>query len=200
MGTSNFYNKNASKYFAVLMDSEQPVLDDEGNETEETEIHTVEDYEVDDFIEYIHEKLTESKFENWIPTKLIWEKDSNRNFEGRILGELSEEKKYGDVWAKVEIEVIMRNGYYEGANLDWNIKFLLDGNEVDEDCIREDFVWNSDLNTGLATMVAQKAEKWMSNKRGELISEIERIFTEISEPLVKVATFSNGETIYSKAN
>lgn len=199
MGTNNFYNRNASKVYAVLMDKEQNVLDDEGNETEETEEVPVEDYDIKFFDEYLQEKIGQSKFESWIPKSTTWEEDSNRNFEGRVMGELSIDKNYGDVEIKVEIQAICRNGYYEGANLDWNLNFYVDGNSSELDEIKEDFIYNSYLNAGLKSIISAHAEKWASQAEDELVSEMERIFTEVSMPLIKVAQFSNGEAIYKKA-
>jgi len=199
MGTNNFYNRNASKVFAVLMNKEQFVLDENGEETEETEEVPVEDYDIEFFDEYLQEKLSESKFETWIPTKTTWEEDSNRNFEGRILGELSIVKNYGDVEIKVEIQAICRAGYYEGANLDWELKYYIDGNNVDMEYIEEEFIYQSGMNAGLKAIQSKKAYKWLETQ-GELITEeMERIFTEVSMPLIKVAQFSNGEAIYEKA-
>jgi len=202
MGTSNFYNKNASKVFAVLMDYEQFKTDENGNETEETETVSAQEWDLDNFLSFFAEKLNESKFNPCVPKTPMWEPNSNRNFEGVILGELSSRKTYGGLEIKVEIQAIKRNGYYEGANLDWNCLIKIDGYEMDGYEFKEEFVDKAEtyynMKGGLAKIIAPKAYKWALKTKDTLIDEIERIFTEISTPLVRVATFSNGETIYQQ--
>jgi hypothetical protein len=59
LGTSNFHRVNARNVYAVLMDYEQPVLDDDGEETDELEMRSVDDFEIDDFVENIFQHLKE---------------------------------------------------------------------------------------------------------------------------------------------
>jgi len=197
MGTSNFYNKNASKVFAVLMNYETPILDDDGNETEETETVSPEDFECDDLIEDVQNHLKESKFYSWIPSKPVW--DNDRNYSGRKIGSLSVGKQYGGVSIDIGIEAILRSAYYEGANLDWELIITIDGADTDFEDFLQDFSYASEMSVGLCTIVSRKALKWAEKMQNELIKEIEKIYTEISMPLQVMARFSNGETMYTKA-
>jgi hypothetical protein len=186
MGTGNFWNKNASKVFAVLMSYESPVLDDEGNETEETEMVQCEDFEYDDLIDEIKEALKASKFNPWVPAKPVW--DNERQFCGRTIGELSKEEFFGDVSISVTIECVLRSAYYEGANLDWNMSVSIDDYKMDYDDIddfKDSFINGySDMNKGLRTMLAPKdlyfnqyaikysckIQQWRNNLRKSIIS------------------------------
>ena len=197
MGTSNFYNRNASKVFAVLMNYETPILNEEGEETGETETTSPESWECEMLIEDVQNHLKESKFYSYIPKEPIW--DRERNYEGRTIGSLSIEKEYGGVNIEVEINAILRSAYYEGANLDWDCVIKLNGAETDSNEFSVDFGYTSDLSAGLNAIIAPKALKWAEKMQNELIEEMERIFTEVSMPLNVVARFSNGETMYEKA-
>jgi hypothetical protein len=200
MGTSNFYNKNASKTFAVLMGYEQPIIDEDGNETDQTEWRSPDEWDYDDFISNIQSTLKESPY-YWRPE--IGNNSHNlRSFEGRILGSYIEGKTLLNVSLEVQITCILRSGYYEGANLDWEITYYIDGYEHDDidNAIEEwEYQANKDFNIGLCRIHKAKAEEYLNQTRDKLIEHVEKVYTEASMPLRVVARFSNGETMYERA-
>lgn len=204
MGTSNFHYKNASRVYAVLMNYEDEILDENNEPTGETETRYPEEYEADDlkdFIENEIEDLENGFYYNWV-------KDSNelRSFPSSYLGSIGSCKSYGDIDIDVYIHAFIRSGYYEGACLDWTLQVGINGNGEyidDEDIqyaandIREHA--SSYMSKGLRTIIASKAEKWIRSEADRLSGIMENIFSRNSDvEMRKVATFSNGETIYEK--
>lgn len=204
MGTSNFHYKNASRVYAVLMNYEDDILDENGEPTGETETKYREDFEVDelkDFIKNEIEDLEDGSYYNQV-------RDSNelRSYPSSYLGSLRTYKAYGDIGVEVYIHAFLRSGYYEGACLDWTLQVDINGNEYigDEDIpyaiedIREHNT-STYMSKGLRAIIANKAEKWIRSEADRLSGIMENIFSRNSDmELAKVATFSNGETIYKK--
>jgi len=75
-------------------------------------------------------------------------------------------------WENTEIFITLENGYYEGAMIDIN-KDELEG---------------------------YKLTQTMKNKIVSYIKRIEKVLEKHTLPLVRVATFSNGEAIYERAS
>lgn len=199
MGTSNFLNRNARRIYAVLMDSEEAILDDEGNETDETEYRSADEWEYEDLKDNLINEFKVSSFKFHEGGVLT---DNNRNFHGTLLGKLSSYKDYLGVEVGIEIKAIIRSGYYEGANLDWELEYSLDGYDADEIeyAIAEwEYQANKEFNLGLVKMNSKNVEAWITTEQEKLIEEVERIFAaNCGIKLQKVATFSNGETIYKE--
>lgn len=200
MGTSNFYYKNASKVYAICMNSEQPKLDDDGNETEEMETVYAEQEDYNDTRDYVAEKMKEVEGYNFSTLSGSPNNDL-RSFEGSLIGQWSIDKTYGDVNVEVIIVACSRAGYYEGACLDWYIDTYICGYEND-DINADDFEHYSDkMNAGMAKIIAPKANKWIETMKDKMAADLEKVFAECCGiELEVVATFSNGETIYKKAS
>ena len=170
MGTSNFYNKNASRIFACEIE---------------------EEWKYEDLIDnLIWELETIKDFQSEIEDK--WETNGLRSFPGRILGGfkrwfICNEYEYG-----VEIDAIVRSGYYSGVNLDYDIGITEDGYDFDP----ENSYDIEDLNEkhGSTNDVLERITKLKT----DMIEEIEKVFKENSTPLIVAARFSNGETIYEE--
>jgi hypothetical protein len=204
MGTSNFHNVNASKVFAVLMNYEAPRLDDFGNETEDTEYHTPECYEIEDFMDNLREQAealsVESNFKYYKKLEME-DPHSLRSYGSTPLFQLYHSKDFGDVNVQVNINCVARHAYYDGASLDWYVTCTMaNETELIDDMDYEINEWMSDMNAGLRKIQARNAEAWATSIKDTLIETVEKIFTENSMPLVVTARFSNGETHYSKAN
>ena len=222
MGASNFARGNTSKVFAVLMDTEETFKEcsecghkhydyeyslDTLNECEngcegatfeeQTNYVSPDEYEYEDFKEYLRETAQEEAKE----LKTIWYKeesgsDNDRNYCATNLFSYSTSKMFGDIEIEVRIIGQIVSAYYEGASLDFVVEF--NGEENEE----PDFYWdfdNSDMNRGLQVLQNRNAVKWAEKTKTELIELIEEVFTKVSQPLNVVASFSNGETIYQKA-
>lgn len=218
MGTSNFYNKNASRIFVCLESKELEYsecencgrfYEGEDDYVPEGEMcscglkelveHGVETYspelwDIEDFYSNVRDYGIAKSTKLKLDYRKLSEVDNNRNFCGTKLFELSKSKTYGDVDITVNIYCIIRSGYYEAANLDWKLYY----NEVETLDLEWDFEKSDDLNAGLKVILRSKAESWAKTTGELLVKTMEEIFGEVSQPYKKIATFSNGETIYEK--
>ena len=201
MSTGNFYSKNASKIYAVLMDYERPKLDDDGNETDETETVGCEDFEIEDLTDEMDELFTELAAKKKYHFSEDGKTREDSRDDGIILGDISKSKSFGDVEVDVIIQMIMRSGHYEGACLDWNCTIRVNDEEADDiDFDFEKFFeYYSEMPKGMQVIQRRNAERFADHMKDELIGAVEGIFTKVSMPLVVTARFSNGETMYAKA-
>jgi hypothetical protein len=78
----------------------------------------------------------------------------------------------------VYVTPVIRSGYYEGANLDWHVRYYVNGSED------ESYESHPRIQTLVDTYV----------------DYIEKIYSQYSQPLGVTARFSNGETIYHPIN
>jgi hypothetical protein len=204
MGTSNFHNVNAYNIYAVLMNYEQEILDDDGNETEETETIAPDSWDVDSFIEDIRLQAEALAIKSNIKYyKELEMKDPHalQSYGSTELFQLYQSKDFGDVNVQVNINCVARHAYYEGASLDWYVTCTMaNETELIDDMDYEINEWMSYMNAGLRKIQARNAEKWVNSIKDSLISTVEKIFTEHSMPLAVTARFSNGETHYAKIN
>lgn len=202
MGTSNFYYRNASKVFAIGLDYETNVIDEDGNETDEMKTVSCESYEYDEQIENVKYHLEENKGKFSYSECETKSQSDNRNFEASFIASLSTNKSFGDVNVEVEINCFSRSGYYEGACLDWELNINVDGTTEDDvegiqSCFIDGYTY-SDMNAGLLKIQGKNAQKWANKIKNEIVEVVEKSFELSSTCFVRLATFSNGETIYQK--
>ena len=103
--------------------------------------------------------------------------DHDRSYPGNIISEI---RKSVGKWGII-FYIIIRSGYYSGVNLDWDCKVLDDIKDMDFDFNDKDL------------------PKTVQNKIESLKVKAEKVFTKFTTPLIRVATFSNGEAVYRKA-
>ena len=224
MGTSNFARGNTSKVFAVLMNTEETFKEcsecgqkhydfEYSSESfknltccegatfeEETEYRSAESYEYDDFKEYLKETAQEEiKNRKGIRYKEESGSDNDRNYCATDLFSFNTSKMFGDIEISVKVIGQIVSAYYEGASLDFAVEFNDEEYTNDEPDFEWLFEYQSDMNKGMQVLQNRNAIKWAEKAKTELIELIEEVFTKVSQPLNVVASFSNGETIYSKA-
>lgn len=176
MGASNFHFVNASRVFAIT-----------GIE---------EDFEWDDVKENINYKLEHCGY-NHISTSN--DPHELRSYPSANLTTIQKSFIFNGLSVTVEINTVMRSGYYEGACLDWHPEYEVEGYELDDyDDIALAFEYHN-FSEKRATYLAPMLKKRLLAIREELIAVVERIFAENSDQYNVVATFSNGETIYARA-
>ncbi len=127
-----------------------------------------------------------------------------RSYPSSCIGRLYSEKNYKDFSVGIELTAILRSGYYEGGNLDWQIEYDLNGDNGNDTIpeiqgLKDDIKYFRECTDGKAAQLAGFAIKWMKKETKRLIEALEGIYSDFSDPYVRVATFSNGETIYKKA-
>lgn len=182
MATANFYNKNASNIYAILPENEydNSIYDD------------VKDNISNDLVAYT--KNSEAY--------LVY---SNNYYEDASLIEVvSITNEIAGIPLFVDIEILMRSGYYKGANLDYEIKYSVGNVEFDD--LSEAFqayfdvaAWDFDMNKGLAKIQAKNAAKRLEAMSNELVENVEKILKENCTHILQVSMrFSNGETWYSE--
>ena len=219
MGTSNFSRlNNASKYYTVFMNVEEKYVEcDECNEkfyeyepeyeTAESEHYcgkcgsdviefkeedrSVESWEIDDWESYFRECLENVGGEH--------DKESG---EGRkYIGAFNFSKWYADVLVELKFHLYYDVGYYEGANLDYDV-LVYNGFEYSDEiensleCIFED---SDILLAGMQKIQSKNALKWIEKVKVETSEKIENLFSEVCDNRLElVGTFSNGESIYKE--
>jgi hypothetical protein len=200
MGTSNFHNVNARNVYAVLMNYEQPVLDDNGEETDVMAECVPEYWECEDFMNMLKEEAQELAPMLGIGCHHTCDNDPHelRSYSSIPLFQFYTNKKFGDVDVTVNINCVVRVAYYEGANLDWYITYDACGINMDEIDFLADMEWQSYMPAGMVKIQCKNAERWASETADYLIETVEEFYKKKSMPLTVTAQFSNGETIYSK--
>lgn len=162
MSTPNFYTKNVDTVYAVFPDEYSDIKDD--------------------YIIPIQDELFEldkryKKYDYYKDNSY----DGNRSYCGRFIGELRLNKqfKFEKELINISIKPLVRNGYYEGINFDYEIDIQDNyGGEYDEN----------------------ELPKYIQKEIGIMRKRIEKIFEKYCEDeLVCVAIFSNGEAIYQRA-
>jgi len=173
MGTSNFYNKNATRIYACEIEEEWDY--DFLVDNLKCELQTLKDFT--------------SEIEN------KWESNGLRSFPERIIGIFYREFLQGDYEYEVNLITIIRSGYYSGVNLDYDIELFANGNNFDLDDSYDMDELNELEGKDFAKVVLMKFD----DLKQQMIEEIEKVYEVFSTPLIVAARFSNGETIYEKA-
>jgi hypothetical protein len=154
MATSNFHNVNATNIFAVQLEDE---------------------YDYQDLVDNL-----ESEFGTNLDYSDYGKSDPNelRSFPSKSLGSFSNSVEIGDDEVEVYVTPVIRSGYYEGCNLDWHVRYYVNGYEDD----------TYETHPRIQTLV-------------EVYTNfIENVYEQYSQPLGVTARFSNGETIYHPIN
>lgn len=197
MGTSNFYWQNAKNCYAIIAED---YYNEDGEILDEYEEGCEVVDRTDDEIDYIEDRLKEDGWDRedkWLPggwdSKLIASRGSYK--------EVTEGT--GTVW--ITKEIILRCGYYEGANLDWDFKieYAWDYRRSEYDdltAMAEDITDDllSDWNEGLRVMNRAKIVRRVLAILEKTEEDCEKVCKSFTTPLRVSACFSNGETWYEK--
>lgn len=174
MSTQNFKYENVLitipdfKFDNRCMDEECPHYEEEGNHCEHVSDHydyDTEAYEI--YVQEVQEQLKKIGFEDCDSFK------NDRNYGGKIISSYCLLDKNDDVYKAVE--VVIRNGYYHGANIDYTIE---DSTES---------IYGSNDNTKIKTL---------DKKFDAKIVKLEKILQKNGTELTRVGVFSNGEAVY----
>lgn len=182
MSTGNFYNVNTKYIYAVIPE-------------DDCEYKFVEE-ELKEKLDALREDLQADEGREIART-------GNRNYPEKCVGRIELQKYIRDIDLRIEINVLLRSAYYEGANLDYNYRFCIDNEEYE--CISdacEEFIYkyvNAYKNEGMAKIQSKNAEKWLEKTLDKVTDKIEDIFKETCTHVLEVSSvFSNGETWYSE--
>jgi len=176
MATSNFHNENASAIFAVQLEHE---------------------FDYDDLVENLKSELNnDPDYVDYGKT----DKHELRSFPSRTLGSIRKYAQYKDFYVAVCVTPVIRSGYYDGVNLDWNVDYLINGDAQydNTDFYIDDIAHYGSMSKSKATKYAKLAEKKAEKIKNQIVEKVESIFSDYSEKYGVTAVFSNGETIYHK--
>ena len=176
MATSNFHNENASAIFAVQLEHE---------------------FDYDDLVDNLKSELNND------PDYVDYgkaDKNELRSFPSRTLGSIRKYVQYKDFYVEVCVTPVIRSGYYDGVNLDWNVDYLINGDAQydNTDFYIDDIAHYGSMSKSKATKYAKLAEKKAEKVKNQIVEKVESIFSDYSEKYGVTAVFSNGETIYHK--
>jgi hypothetical protein len=179
----------------------------------DTEYRSCEDFEYNDFVYDLRETAERKASKQVYKYQKEDASDRANSYCATDLFSLRTSKCYGDIAVELQITGQIVSGYYEGASLDYRLEVYNGGewSEVDKNFSAEDIVTDlfeasysdhsySSMGKGLRKILSKKASVWAERETSKMEALVEEIFTEVSQPLNVVATFSNGETIYEKAN
>jgi hypothetical protein len=174
MATSNFHNVNASAIFAVQLEDE---------------------WAYDDLVENLKSQLNNDP--NYVD---YGKSDPNelRSFPSRSLGSIRKYHEYKDFYVEVCVTPVIRSGYYDGVNLDWNVDYSINGDSYDIDELENGIGYNTALPISKIKAYSLLAEKKAEKLKNEIVEKVESIFSDYSDRYGVTAVFSNGETIYHK--
>jgi hypothetical protein len=176
MATSNFHNENASAIFAVQLEHE---------------------FDYDDLVENLKSELNnDPDYVDYGKT----DKNELRSFPSRTLGSIRKYVEYKDFYVEVCVTPVIRSGYYDGVNLDWNVDYLINGDAQydNTDFYIDDIAHYGSMSKSKAIKYAKLAEKKAEKVKNQIVEKVESIFADYSEKYGVTAVFSNGETIYHK--
>ena len=176
MATSNFHNENASAIFAVRLENE---------------------YDYEDLVCNLESELSNNPdYVDYGKT----DKHELRSFPSRTLGSIRKYAQYKDFYVEVCVTPVIRSGYYDGVNLDWNVDYLINGDAQydNTDFYIDDIAHYGSMSKSKATKYAKLAEKKAEKIKNQIVEKVESIFSDYSEKYGVTAVFSNGETIYHK--
>jgi hypothetical protein len=174
MATSNFHNVNASAIFAVRLEDE---------------------WAYDDLVENLTSELNnDADYVDYGKT----DKHELRSFPSRTLGSIRKYHQYKDFYVEVCVTPVIRSGYYEGVNLDWNVDYAINGDVYDMDELENGIGYNTALPISKIKAYSLLAEKKAEKLKNEIVEKVESIFSDYSDRYGVTAVFSNGETIYHK--
>lgn len=206
MGTSNFHNSQASRVFAVATSYE----DEETKEMVQNEMIW------DDTRDNVMYELLGIDKDKEIDWEFVRGNDVDieelRSFPATSIGQFYTGVHYGGMDYTITIIPKTVSGYYEGFNLDFDIRvdndqgygeIINDGIEegVSKDDIEymfEEYEHQEPYMKGILALHGSKLIEKMNAVIADGVQRLEKVFTNYSDPLVVVAQFSNGETIYER--
>ena len=176
MSTSNFHNVNASAIFAVPLEHE---------------------FDYEDLVDNLKSELSnDSDYVDYGKT----DPNELRSFPSRTLGSIRKYHQYKDFYVEVCVTPVIRSGYYQGCNLDWNVEYSINGDCTYDEPNFEvaDVEWYGKISKSKAVQYAKLADKKAEKLKNEIVEKLEALYNDYSDKYGVTAVFSNGETIYHK--
>lgn len=180
MSTPNFRNVNASRIYAT---------------------HN------EDYKNAYYNVMSDLESCGWYPIKEY--DSSNRYYGGRMFMQKDKEVSISRFSISVSVKAIIRNGYYDDSNFDWDIEIEGDGSydvsgeysfgEKDAANLIYDYQYGTYYTMGFCRMQARNLVNKVRCAISELSEELENVYASYTDQLVCVEIFSNGEAVYERA-
>lgn len=193
MGTSNFYSKD-ELFVAELNDEEDyDILTD--NICYRLDV-------LDDKISSKNKRIEFDIYGGDEPTMTHSGASIERNFSSVKCGQVTARSTFMGLELRMDLDILVRNGYYEHTNIDYVWNFSVDGIDFNEEDEGFEVLKYSDMShypEGLIEMNRKRLDKRIEDMR----AMVREVFLFIGKTYGKeynvAARFSNGETMYSKA-
>ena len=157
MATSNFHNVNASAIFAVPLEHE---------------------FDYEDLVCNLESELSNNPdYVDYGKT----DKNELRSFPSRTLGSIRKYHQYKDFYVEVCVTPVIRSGYYDGVNLDWNVDYSINGDSYDIDELENGIGYNTALPISKIKAYSLLAEKKAEKLKNEIVEKVESIFSDYSD-------------------
>lgn len=212
MGTSNFLYRNTDAIYAISLNEGEY----ENEEGEMEQYHDDWDFRTQDVLNMIDDRLNYTYKDYVRHVRIFWnererkaESGCNRSFPGSILaeGEYRGSKETRETnKAASSFVIVMRSGYYEGCNLDFEVHTYIEdtcdgtGNFFDTECEGEESAEVYTTEDGWVTACTHEGYNDCKAMHEEAKAFLNKIFGEIADHKLGVfARFSNGETWYTSA-
>jgi len=166
-------------------------------------VYAIDLSDCDDFTgEYLIEDIKEGVLKD-LKANEDSDDTGDRNYPGEYFGRIEDLPADDYDVFFVTAGLIIRSGYYANANLDYEIKVVnnysgeyLDLDEIDEATII-DALEDANGRKPTKKQIA-KLKRKIDAQALQLEDRIKEVYTEYTTPLLRVATFSNGEAIYEE--
>lgn len=158
-----------------------------------TGIYTLES---DEFIEDVYDNILEELRALGVDAREqdCMSSDNDRSYGGWLFG-----MAYGVDNGNYEyatIELLTRHGYYSGANLDYIIGYLVNGEEHDDASLDGAYVW--DERSQDYKEISKTRVKRLQSQGRALAKKVAKVYANNTSVMRKVGQFSNGEAVYEK--
>ena len=176
MSTNNFYSNNTTHIYSIDCENE---------------------FEFDDTVSNIQYDLPK-----------LWKKTNE--YEDSLESYPGNKFAYFEIWdsiagyaLEIVIVAVVREGYYAGANFDYSVNYKFEGEYCDTiEAMKQDFLHEMKCNgkAGLGQMlVNQNHFANLENEAQSAIRDLEKVYSEYTNPIKCTGVFSNGEAIYTAA-
>lgn len=134
-----------------------------------------------------------------------WSKSNDRierNFSSKIHGEVRVKSTFMGFDLDLTLNVLVRNGYYEHLNIDYDMNLHIDGCEgFEDDDAAGIFGWLEldHLPAGLIVMNTKYLDKRLDAMKALALEAYHHIGNHLGTEYNMTARFSNGETSFAKA-
>lgn len=199
MGASNFHKVNADKYYVVCnhapeeegdADFDRWMVEDlENMFTDEIESNE------DKSIKFLHNETRSVHELRSYPCHYI----------GSIRKTIATKGNIDEV--DITYHCFIRFGYHEAGCLDWEREISFNGMDADDGIDLESFIYysnftdiNLDSMKGVATIMFNRLNRRVGSALESLGAYVHQVFENISTPVRKVASFSDGTAMYEIEN